>query len=76
MIVNLLGLLTYNLFDLFTYLANYILVLTDFLAILRSWVYKRKYLIHRFLTGTMLSYSWFKIMRNIEKGKCDFWKAI
>ena len=76
MIVNLFGLLTYNLFDLLTYLANYVLVLTDFLAILRSWVCKRKYLIHRFLTGTMLSYSWFKIMRNIEKGKCDFWKAI
>lgn len=27
-----------NLFDLLTYLANYVLVLTDFLAILRSWV--------------------------------------
>lgn len=36
MIVNLFGLLTYNLFDLLTYLANYVLVLTDFLAILRS----------------------------------------
>lgn len=65
-----------NLFDLLTDLANYVLVLTDFLAILRSWIRKQKYLIHRFLTGTMLSYLWFKIMRNIEKEKCDFWKAI
>lgn len=36
MIINLFGLLTYNLFGLLTYLANYFLVLTDFLAILRS----------------------------------------
>lgn len=36
-------LLTY--FDLLAYLANYVLVLTDFLAILRSWVCKQKYLI-------------------------------